>query len=423
MSGREQTEVLRALWGLQGFAVAEVDYEEAVPGAAARRVKVVRLTDLRREHRCPCCGRRIPEALFQEVAPRRWRDCSLGEAVTYVEITPWRIACCGGSRVEAFPWEAPGHRMTRRFFERVAALCTRFPIQEVARLTGLSWDTAARVDKEAIALALGPEGPSLDGLRWIGIDEVSRTGGHVYFTMVTDLQTGKVVWIGDGKSEETLREFFRLLGKKRCRKLRVVVSDLAHAYLVVIAEAVPHAVHILDRFHIIQWINEAINAVRRATFGGAPRDDLGRTLKVKKWLLLRAYEALELRHKRLLATLLARNRRLQRAYLLKEQMRGIFHYPWIYLGALRKNLRAWCDMASRSRLKPFVQISRRLRKHIEKVVAAFEYPVPLGLVEAVSGKVAYLRRQARGYRDPEYFKLKILQRCSLNENPWAQVIL
>ena len=151
MCGQEQMHALGDIWGLQGFVVPEVE----IDGEGDRRVKVVRLRDLRKEHVCPCCGRSHQELAFQESEPRRRRDNSLGDFVTFVEIDPWRVFCCGGTHVECFPWEAPGHRMTRRFFERVAAPCTRLPVIEVARMLGLSWDTVARVDKTAIRLAIG----------------------------------------------------------------------------------------------------------------------------------------------------------------------------------------------------------------------------------------------------------------------------
>lgn len=105
----------------------------------------------------------------------------MGYFETYLEVYPWRVVCCGGTHRERFLFEMPGHRMTRRFFERVAALCTRMPNYQVAAMARLSWDTVARVDQRAIQLALGNRRPALVGLRWIGIDEVSRTGGHDYF--------------------------------------------------------------------------------------------------------------------------------------------------------------------------------------------------------------------------------------------------
>lgn len=418
MRDRERGDALAMLWGLQGFGVAYVEVREE----GGERVKVVGLEDRRREHVCSC-GKRHRDVVGRESEPRRWRDCSLGDFVTVVEIEPCRLSCCGGTRVEVFPWEAPGHRMTRRFFERLAALCTKMTVSAVAQASGLSWDTVGRVDKRAIELALGGPTPSLTGLRFIGVDEVSRTGGHVYFTIVTDLETGRVVWIAEGKRQEALAGFFETLGKRGCKRLRIVVSDLGGGYIGVIAKYAPHARHVLDRFHIVQWLNEALNELRRRVFGGAPKDELGRELKVKKWMLLRAYEALELRHKRLLARLVQANRPLYRAYLLKEQLRGILHHPWCYLGALLRNLTGWCRAAVRSRLPEMAAVGRRLRPHLDKVVAGFHCGVKLGLVEATNGKVALLRREARGFRDPEYFKLKIFQRCSLPSNPWADVAL
>ena len=222
MGDREHSDVLAMLWGLQGSGIAYVEIRED----GGEHVKVVGLEDRRREHVCSC-GKRHRDAVGRETEPRRWRDCSLGDFVTYVEIEPCRLACCGGTRVEVFPWEAPGHRMTRRFFERIAALCTKMTVSAVAQASELLWDTVGRADKRAIELALGGKAPPLTGLRFIGVDEVSRTGGHVYFTIVTNLKTGRVVWIGDGKGRKGLLPFLRALGPKGRRKIRGVVSDLA----------------------------------------------------------------------------------------------------------------------------------------------------------------------------------------------------
>jgi len=210
--------------------------------------------------------------------------------------------------------------MTRRFFERLAALCMRLPVQAVAQLARLSWATVAKVDGRAIDLALGDRTAALQDLRWIGVDEVSRTGGHVYFTIVTNLKTGRVVWIGDGKGRRGLLPFLRALGSKGRRKLRGVVSDLG--YQAILATRLRQAVHILDRFHIVQWLNQALNQLRRRLFSGAPRDEVGRTMKVKKWLLLSARERLERDDRRLLDQLMELNRPLYQGYLLKEAARG-----------------------------------------------------------------------------------------------------
>lgn len=423
MDHQEQFEILKRLTWLQGFEVVGIEMEDPEENRRGKRVKLIRVRDRRKSHVCGQCGKAHREIAFYESEERRWRDRSVGDFETYLVIVPGRVLCCGGTRVERMPWEAGEHRMTRRFFDLIAGLCRRLPISEVAKMSGLSWDTVCRVDKASIEMALGGIRPSLDGLRWIGVDEVSRTGGHVYFTIVTDLKSGKVVWIGEGKKTESLASFFDELGRKRCRRLKGVISDLSPAYLAAIAAAAPHAIHLLDRFHVIKWVNEAVDAVRREEFGAAPRDDVGRALKVKKWMLLRAQELLGIGEKRLMNRLLVRNRKLQRAYLLKEELRGIFRYGWIYLGALRNALESWCRMAVRSRIEPMKKVGRRLREHLDKLIGGFEHAIKMGLVEAINGKIAQLRRRAHGYRDPEYFMLKIYQACSIHEDPFGQIVL
>ena len=415
---RNERDDLAIYLGLQEFEVQMVEVETS---PRRGRVKVLSLARHSGSHHCPRCGRGHADGLFQESEPVRFRDCSHGDVETYLEVEPMRVACCGATRVERMPFAMPGFRMTVRMFERIAALCTRLPIAVVAQMAKLSWATVAKVDGRAIELALGDRPLDLQTLRWIGVDEVSWTGGRRYFTIVTDLQSGRVVWIGDGKGRKGLLPFLRALGAKGRRKLRGVVSDLG--YQSIIASRLRHAVHVLDRFHIVQWMNEALNELRRRLFSGAPRDALGRTLKVQKWLLLSARENLEPRHRRMLDDLMAQNQPLYEAYLLKEQLRGILQYPWRYVSVMRGRLLDWIEAVSDSGLKELTKVAQRLAKHFDAVIAGHEHEVPLGLCEAVNSKIAALRSQARGYSDPEYFKLKIFQRCSLPDNPWARIVL
>lgn len=155
----------------------------------------------------------------------------------------------------------------------------------------------------------------------------------------------------------------------------------------------------------------------------APVDEMGRTLKVKKWILLSAREKLDRKDLRILNQLAEINEDLFHAYLLKEQLRGILTYPWKYLGALRRRLDEWCSVARLAELPEVVRVADRLEPHLEAVVAGHRHDIKLGLVEAINSKIGALRIQARGFRDPEYFKLKIFQRCGLPENPWAGIIL
>src|SRR2546425_3264944 len=194
---QERGDLVATYLGLQGFAVVAVEH---AAHARLGRVKIVRVERREGRHECPDCGRRHEAGVFSEAEPIRLRDCSIGDYETFVEVQPVRLACCGGTRVERLPFAMPGFRMTRRFFERLAALCTRLPVSAVAKMATLSWETVARVDMRAIELGLGDRTAALTDLRWIAVDEVSRTGGREYFTIVTDLASGRVVWIGDGKA-------------------------------------------------------------------------------------------------------------------------------------------------------------------------------------------------------------------------------
>jgi transposase len=415
---QERNDFAATYLGLQGFRTVAVVYARH---RRFGRVKVVRVERQSGLYECSECGRRHVQALFTEPDPIWLRDCSLGDCVTFLEVQPVRVACCGGTRVERLPFAMPGFRMTRRFFERIAALCTRLPVATVATMAKLSWDTVARVDGRAIELGLGDRLLDLSRLRWIGVDEVSWTGGRQYFTIVTDLASGRVVWIGNGKGRRGLQPFLRALGAKGRRKIRGVVSDLG--YHAIVVRRLRHAAHVLDRFHIVQWINHALTQLRRRLFSGAPRDELGRAFKVRKWMLLSARENLEPNDRRMLDELMEQNQPLYQAYLLKEQLRSILLHPWRYFGVLRERLQAWIVAVLGTGLNELIRVAHRLANHLDAVIAGHEHHVPLGLCEAINSKIAALRSQARGYSDPEYFKLKIFQRCSLPDNPWAQIVL
>jgi transposase len=409
-------------FGLQGFEVEDVEIlPQPTVAKPARKVKVVTVRDLRDYHQCRKCRRRHQQGAFQESVPIMFRDSSLGDYVTMLKVYPWRVRCCGGTSREALPFEQVGFRTTTRFFERIAALCTRATVHEVAQMAELSWNTVFRMDKKAIELALGGQQPDLDGVRKIGVDEVSRTGGRRFFTIITDLESGRVIHIGDGKGKAAIQEFVDRLGPLRAKKIRVTASDLG--YLKKLQDAFPNAVHVLDRFHTVKWMNDAVNEVRREVFGGAPDTEAGKTMKAKQWMLLSGRENLEHGDKLHLKKLMDLNQPLFQAYLLKEELRSILRHSWTYLGALRARLETWCTATIESNLEKLVIVGKRVRKNAEAIIAGYKEKVRQGLVEGTNSKIQRLRVQARGYRDKDYFKLKIFQKCSLPKNPWAEIVL
>ncbi len=377
--------------GFQGFGINDVEIRQKGLTATGARwlAKVAILEPQGGLHRCPKCGKRHAEGTpgcFQESEAILIRDCSLGDFETYVEIYPYRVSCCEGSFREEIGIRAEGFRMTVRFFERVAALCTRLPIQKVKNMANLSWDTVCRVDKAACLLFLGDTEPCLKGLRYIGVDEVSYTGKRQFFTIVSDLETGRVVYIGDGKGKKGFYPFVEKLGKRARRRIKGTASDLG--YLSLLKKKFKKALHVLDRFHIVKWMNDAINKLRRRLFGGAPKDEIGKQAKELWWLLLKRREDLSKEEKVTLQQLMEQNEPLYKAYLLKEELRTILRYPWKYLGAAKRNLINWYEAAIESALPELKKVSNRIEEYIENILNGFKVPIKLGLVESINLTIA-----------------------------------
>ena len=200
--------------------------------------------------------------------------------------------------------------------------------------------------------------------------------------------------IGDGKGEKGLLPFLEVLGRRGRRKVRGVVSDLG--YMGVVATHLPKAQTILDRFHIVQWVNDALNQLRRRLFSAAPKHALGKTLKLRKWMLLSARESLDRSDKLLLNKLMTLNMPLYQAYLLKEELRGILQHSWRYFRVLRRRLRRWIAAARATALPELQKVADRLEPHIESVVAGHQNKLRMGLVESINSKISALRVQARG---------------------------
>src|SRR5438552_6466205 len=159
--------------GLQGYEVESIEFLTSDDSPSGDPMKLVHVRNRSGRHVCSECGKSFTDSLFDEHERRRFRDCAIGDFETYIELRLCRVACCGGTRVERFPLAMPGFRMTRRFFERLAARCTRLPVQSVAAMAHLSCATVARLDGRAIGRGLGARAMDPTKLRWVGVAEVS----------------------------------------------------------------------------------------------------------------------------------------------------------------------------------------------------------------------------------------------------------
>ena len=270
------------------------------------------------------------------------------------------------------PWAKPGSRFTEAFEEMVAYLSQVTDRTKVRELTGISWTTVGSIIERVVQGRLDPD--RLQGLRRIGIDEFSYRKRHRYITVIVDHQRRRVVWAAEGRTAKVLGEFFKLLGEEGRASIDSVTIDMAGSYKKAIREWIPHATVIYDRFHVQRLASKAVDEVRRAM----ARDLRGldeeqrKTIKNTRYVLLKNPWHLTPIEQQRLAEVQRTNKKLYRAYLLKETLAHALDYR--QPARARRALEEWLAWASRSRLKPFVRLARTLRQHREGVPRLCQKP-------------------------------------------------
>ena len=416
-------EIAMLLGGWEGFELVGVRREPAAADAPA--VIELELRPLpNHAKRCGGCGAVV--AAVHDVSERRVRDLPILEAETWLVFPRARLACprCGPT-VEAVPWLDRYQRLTTRLADAIARLAQVLPVKHVAAWFGVGWETVKRIDKRALAARLGP--PALDGVRVLAIDEFALHRGQRYATVVADAETRRVLWVGAGRDRAAVRAFFALLGPARCARVEAVVMDMSQAFAAEARAACPGAAVVYDRFHVQAGYNrEVVDRVRvdeTDRLGRAlPRGDPGRVARVaarremrgSRWLLLANRAGLGKPADRVrLYELLAANAALFTVYVLKEDLARLWTYT--YPGAAR---RCWADWSARAResgLPALARFADRLARHIDGVINHCRYPLNTGFLEGINNKIKVLKRMAYGYRDEEYFFLKI--RAAFPGNP------
>jgi transposase len=354
---------------------------------------------LRRRRRvCSGCGQvgRLP---IHGRRLKRWRHLDLGANRCVIECELRRLACrdCG-VRLEAVPWARPGSAYTRDFEDLVAFLAQQMAKTPIARLLRLAWDTVGRIIERVVADHLDER--RLDGLVALGCDEISYRRGQRYLTCVADHASGAIIWARPGRNAQTLQAFFDELGDRK-RSIQAVSIDMSAGYENAIRAAVPDAEICFDPFHVVKLANEAVNQVRRADWNAHAKSttSTGRWLKGVRWALLKAPERLTANQQVKLAEVQAANRGLYRAYLLKEELRALYHLPDRALAP--EHLTAWLAWASRSKLKPFVRLARTIRRYQAGILAAIRLGLTNARLEGLNSKARLISHRSFGFHGPD----------------------
>jgi transposase len=317
--------------------------------------------------------------------------------MAFVEANAPRVSCRKhGVVVARVPWARHDSRFTRDFEDQCAWMAVHVSKTTLAELLRVAWRTVGRIIGSVVDERSAEFDP-LNGLRKIGIDEVSFRRGQRYLTVVVNHDTARVVWVQEGRDEATLERFFDRLGPARAAALRFVTADGAEWIKNVLDRRCPKAKLCLDPFHVVSWATDALDHVRRAVWNEARRSgqtSLARDLKGARYALWKNPEDLTRRQTAKLADIARINRPLYRAYLLKEQLREVFRLPFRAAVALLDHWLAW---ARRCRLPAFVRLARSISDHQATILATLRFGLSNARIEAVNTRIRLLTRIAFGF--------------------------
>jgi transposase len=364
--------------------------------------------------RCPCCK---SWHLKRRGGVARWfQTLPIGRKQVYAALYIPRVECldCGTVRQIEIGFADPRRTYTKSFERYALELSRHMTIKDVARHLGVSWDVVKDIQKRYLSKCYGR--PRLKNLRRIAIDEISIGKGHRYLTVVLDLHSGAVVFVGDGKGADALLPFWKRLKSSKAR-IEAVAMDMSPSYISAVSTHLPKATIVFDHFHVIKMFGDKLADLRRELQREAVEADK-KVLKGTRWLLLKNPDNLREEHneRQRLEAALQLNKPLATAYYLKEDLRQL----WLQKDKAHAVtlLDDWIAQARSSDIKMLDDFADTLDRHREGILAYYDYPISTGPLEGTNNKIKTLQRQAYGFRDMEFFKLKIY---ALHETKYALV--
>lgn len=353
---------------------------------------------------CPVCGRR--DVMKKGTVFRVFKTLPIGLRPTIIEFAVHRVLCrfCGMLRQVKVPFSDEGRSYTRQFERYVLELSRHMTIKDVAHHLGLPWSTVKDIQKRHLDRHFSR--PKLRHLNRIAIDEISVGHGHQYLTVVLDLESGAVVFVGHGKGVQALEPFWRRLKSSKA-KIQAVALDMSAAYIAAVTTHLPDCTIVFDHFHVIKLFNEKLTELRRGLYREATDLLAKEVLKGTRWLLLKNPENLneDRNERQRLEEALKLNKPLATAYYLKEDLRLL----WQQADKRRAeaHLDHWITKAEASGIRILIDFAKTLRVHRSGILAYYDHPISTGPLEGTNNKIKTLQRQAYGFRDRAFFILKL----------------
>lgn len=367
---------------------------------------------------CSGCGRHAPG--YDRLPERRFEFVPLWNIAVFLVYAMRRVNCPAcGIVVERVPWSRGNSPVTKTYAWFLAKWAERLSWSQVATIFRTSWNQVRNAVQYAVFWGVAHQ--ELKDVKTIGIDEIARRKGHHYLTVVYQIDAGlkRLLWVGEHRKAESLRRFFACLGDSVRQGIQYVCSDMWKAYLQVIAEQIPQAVHVLDRFHVMAMFNRALDQIRADEARQLQRDGYEPLLKHARWCLLKRRENLTDKQTVKLRELLQYNLRSVKAYLQREDFQRFWEYhspAWA-----GKFLREWCSRAKRSRIEPLVKLANTLLTHETLLLNWFraDGAISAGSVEGLNAKAKLAFRKAYGFRDVETAEIALFHQLGKLPEPFV----
>ena len=393
-------------WGLYAHECTREEYKG--------NTIILHIQAKEREKVCPRCGKR--HLVKNGYRMRDFIGLPIGGKKVLIRMKVQRYKCrdCDYDQQERIPFATGSRSYTHRFAKYVVDLLRGMTLQDVSNHLGVSWDTVKEIHSTYLERHYSP--PSLEGVENIGIDEFAVRKGHVYKTIVVDLDSGRVLYVGDGKGADALTKFWKKVRRKDIR-IKHVATDLSAAFIASVMENCPEAVHVFDHFHVVKLMNEKLDDIRRKVYSMEKDVNKRKVLKGTRYLLLgNGADIFDKQHKSRLDNALAMNEPLSKAYYLKEQLRQIWMQPVKSMG--EDVFDDWVRQAEQSKIPQLQKMAVTMRAYKTGILAWYDCHLSTGKVEGINNKIKVMKRNAYGFRDDKYFTLRLyaLHDCRITRN-------
>jgi len=344
---------------------------------------------------CPQCKRRGRIVCKKDTPIRVWHDLPVCGCSIFFLYCPREILCPTHGRVqEDIPWADTYARITYRFEYAMLVYCQLMTQKAAAKILHIPKSTLSDLLHRTITRIR--DGHRIRGLKSVGIDEISYCKGYKYATIVYDLDQSCVVWVGQGKGRKTIDIFFKeVLSDYQKSQIKWATCDMSQAYIGAIEDHCPNATFVLDHFHISKALNEALDEVRKEQWRNASVDER-RVLKGLRWLLFKHSLNRSKKDSRILNALSKGNRRIHRAWVLKDEFEQFWNYKALW--AAKRFLKRWMTTALKTRLEPIRKFVYTIKKHINRILPFVGSRLTNAKAEGLNRIIRIVKNRASGFR-------------------------